>query len=120
MKKIITAILTISILGSCLPIGARAEIPQTVDESKTLALNVLERLPGAIKDVWQNQVLPMWWNMWAWTKGFWASSLGSKIKSLWEKIWGLTGQATPDVKGEFQKETEEMQQDLWERFKGLF
>jgi len=112
MKKIIIAMLMISILGSCLPAKTLAGVPQTAEESKILVTNILERLPGAIKDVWQNQALPIWWNMWLWSK--------PKIQSLWEKFWRLTGQQTPDVKGEFQKEKQEMQNDLWQRFKDLF
>ena len=111
----------INIFLTSFPLAVLAqEMPQTMGEAKDLGLNILERLPGAMKDVWQNQALPIWWNMWIWTKGFWASTLGSKVQGLWEKLWGLTGQKTPDVKEEFQKEKQEMQKDLWERFKGLF
>ena len=120
MKKVITIILIMSVLITVFPVGARAESPQTAEEAKTLGLDVLERLPGAIKDVWQNQALPIWWSMWVWTKGFWDSTLGSKVQSLWIKLWGMTGQGTPDIEGEFQKERQEMQKDFWERFKDLF
>ena len=120
MKRVITAILIMSVLATILPAQTLAEVPQTVEETETLGLNILERLPGALKDVWQNQALPLWWNMWVWTKGFWKNTLGSKVQSLWEKLWGLTGEAPPDVEGEFQKEKQEMQKDLWERFKALF
>lgn len=120
MKKAAALILITGILVSFLPMGAQAEIPQTPEESKVLFLKILEQLPGTVKDVWQNQALPLWWNMWTWTKSFWESTLGSKVESLWKKLWGLTGQETPDVRGEFEKETQEMQKDLWERFKELF
>jgi len=106
------------ILGLLTPALSLAQT--TTDEMGNLGFKILERLPGAIKDVWQNQALPIWQNTWAWTKGFWDSTLGSKVRSLGQKIWGLTGQETPDVKTEFQKEKKEMQNDLWERFKGLF
>lgn len=120
MKKVITAILIMSVLTTVFPPVTRAEVPQTVEEAKTLGLNILERLPNAIKDIWQNQALPLWWNMWVWTKGFWASTLGSKVQGLWEKLWGLSDQTPPDLKNEFRKEKQEMQKDLWERFKDLF
>lgn len=120
MKKYFAAILIINIVLASFPLTILAQaMPQTMEEAATFGMNILERLPNAIKDAWYNQALPLWWNMWVWTKGFWASTLGSKVQNLWEKLWGLTGQETPDIKGEFQKETQEMQQDLWERFKGL-
>ncbi len=121
MKKIITAILIASILASVVPAATlAAEPPQTLQETGTLGLSILKQLPDAIKEVWQNQALPLWWNMWVWTKTFWASTLGAKVEALWEKFWSLTGHAPPDLKNEFQKENQEMQKDLWERFKDLF
>ena len=57
--------------------------------------------------------------MWVWTKGFWESRLGYKVEILWQKFLGLLGKESPDIKGEFQKERQEMQKDLWERFKDL-
>ena len=121
MKKYFAAILIINIFLTSFPLTALAEeVPQTMEEAQSFGMNILERLPNAIKEVWSNQALPLWWNMWVWTKGFWDSTLGSKVQGLWEKLWGLTGQETPDIEGEFQKEKQEMQKDLWERFKELF
>ncbi len=123
MKKYLAAILITNIMLASFPLTALAqdqEMPQTVEETETFSMNILKRLPNAIKDAWYNQALPLWRKMWVWVKNLWASTLGSKVQSLWEKLWGLTGQETPDVKEEFQKEKQEMQQDLWERFKNLF
>ncbi|MFH1714279.1 MAG: hypothetical protein ABH831_01635 [Candidatus Nealsonbacteria bacterium] len=113
MKKYFAAILMINIALVSLPLTALAEeAPQTMEEAGTLGMNILERLPSAMKDVWFNQVLPLWQNMWVWAK--------PKVQNLWEKLLALTGKEMPDIKEEFQKEKDEMQQDLWERFKGLF
>ncbi|OGZ22347.1 MAG: hypothetical protein A2922_02765 [Candidatus Nealsonbacteria bacterium RIFCSPLOWO2_01_FULL_43_36] len=121
MKKIITIVLIINIALASFPLSALAqEAPQTMEEAKVFGLNLLERLPNAIKNVWQNQALPIWWNMWVWTKGFWERTLGGWVENIWQKLWRLTGKETPDVKNEFQKEKQEMQKDLWERFKELF
>ncbi|MEK7503384.1 MAG: hypothetical protein AAB577_00125 [Patescibacteria group bacterium] len=121
MKKYIAGILMINIVLASFPLAALAqEVPQTVGDAQALGLNILQRLPNAVRDIWQNQALPIWRSMWAWVKNLWDNTLGSKVQGLWEKLWGLTGQKTPDVKGEFQKEKQEMQKDLWERFKDLF
>jgi len=113
MKKYL-AVISIIILMTNLPliVLAQEEAPKTVGEAKNLGTGILERLPGTIKDIFYNQALPLWRKMWVWTE--------PKIQILWEKLWGFTGEKTPDVKVEFQKEKEEMQNDLWERFKALF
>ncbi|MFH1366044.1 MAG: hypothetical protein ABIG99_01500 [Patescibacteria group bacterium] len=113
MKKYFVTILIASIAIASFPLISLAqEAPQNMEEAKTFGKNILERLPGAMKDVWHNKALPIWGSMWNWAK--------PKVQSLLEKLWGLTNQDMPDVKEEFQKEKQEMQKDLWERFKALF
>lgn len=125
MKQYIAAILMINAVLIGFPISTLAEeapvqeTPQTIEEAETFGLAILERLPDAVRDIWYNQALPLWWNMWVWTKGFWDQTLGAKVEALWQKLWSLTGQETPNIQGEFRKETQEMQKDFWERFKDL-
>lgn len=98
------------------------EMPQTIEEAENVGKNILEQLPGAIKEVWHNQALPTFAKMWVWVKNVWENGLGAKVKILFGKIWSLTGEEPPDVEKigeEFQKEKQEMRQDLWERFKKL-
>lgn len=118
-KIIINSLLIIGLLAPTFSFAQNAEVPQTVEEAESLGLNILEKLPGAIKDIWQHQALPVWMNMWVWTKGFWQSTLGAKVENLWVKFLKLIGKEAPDIKGEFQKEQQEMKKDLWERFKDL-
>jgi len=95
------------------------QVPQTVDEAKSLSMKILSALPGATKKVWQEEAWPFILKMWDWARGFWDSYLGSKVTSLWQKFFKLLGKDTPDLKKEFQKEKEEMEQDFWQRFKEL-
>lgn len=107
------------IAGFVLPsfgLAQTTQPPQTMGEVQSLGLNILNRLPGAIKDVWQTQALPIWLNIWRLTKNLWESSLGAKVEFIWQKFLGLLGKESPDIKVEFQKESQEMQQDLWSRF----
>ncbi len=121
MKKYFAAVLLINIVLGSFPLAALAqEVTPTMGDAQTLGLNILQRLPSAVRDIWYNEALPIWRSMWAWFKNVWDSTLGGQVETLWQKLWGLTGQKTPDVKTEFQKEKTEMQKDLWERFKGLF
>ncbi len=125
MKKYIVSILIISIFVMGVPgqlAFAETEpqmAPQTMDEAKSFGLDVLSRLPEAAKDVWQNQALPIWMEMWGLFQGFWASTLGPIVEVWWEKLLGLLGKDTTDIKKEFEKEKKEMQKDIWDRFKNL-
>ena len=69
-------------------------LAQGVEETKDLGTKILTALPDVVKEVWQK--------MWAWAK--------PKIDSLWQ---------TSNIKEEFQKEKQEIKEDLWQRFKDL-
>ena len=125
MKKYIISILIISMFVLCIPgqfafaqTGVQTA-PETMDEAKSFGLDVLSRLPEAAKDVWQNQALPIWMEMWDLFRGFWASTLGPLVDVGWEKLLGLLGKDTTDIQKEFEKEKKEMQKDVWDRFKDL-
>lgn len=105
--------------GFCLAEEEPAQMPETVDEAKSWGINILKALPNAVGDVWQRQALPIWHNMWNWVKSTWNSSLGPIVESWWQKFLNLLGRETPELKEEFQKEKEEMQKDIWQRFKDL-
>jgi endo-1,4-beta-mannosidase len=104
-----------------------AQMPQTMEEAKSLGLKILERLPDAVKEIWQKEALPFWRKMWQEAQG----PLNTYIKPFFEKWWNkflsLLGKEVekrrpvlePVLEEELQKETKEMQKDLWERFKEL-
>lgn len=122
MKKQIAIILAAALLSGGLPLfpAFAQEAPQTLEEAESFGLEILSRLPDAMKDAWHNQALPTWLGMWNWVKGFWESTLGSKVENLWNKFLGFLGKDTQGIKKEFEKERKEMEKDIWERFKDLF
>ncbi len=92
-----------------------AAMPQTVGEAKDLMTTILAKLPEAVKRVWKEEALPLLRKMWGWARPV--------IEPWRNKLMGLLGKEVekrrPGLEQEFQKEKEEMQKDLWERFKDL-
>ncbi len=119
IKIIINCLLVLGLLTPTFGLAQVNQVPQNMDEAQGLGLNILNRLPEAIKNVWQNQALPIWLSMWDWTKNIWQSSLGAKAGNLWDRILDWVGLEKPDIQQEFQKERQETQQDLWDRFLDL-
>ena len=123
-KIIVNALL---ILGLSMPAFIMAQedasqAPETIEEAKSLGLKILGGLPEAIKDVWQNQALPLWIGMWDRARPY--------LEPWWQKFLGLWEKKKPDLEEEFQKEKQEMKEDLpktietskslWEKFKDLW
>src|SRR3989344_2644725 len=52
-----------------------AAMPRTIGEAKDFVLGVLSKLPEAVKNVWQEEALPIWQKMWEWFFGFWESTI---------------------------------------------
>lgn len=108
-------------IGLALPWAAAAQeqlgsAPQTVEEAKGFAMQVLSRLPEAIKRIWEGEALPVWRGMWDWFTGFWQNSIGPIVGPWLNKE---IKQRKPEIEQQFQEEKEEMQEDLWQRFKDL-
>ena len=98
IKNIIIILVFIGLVlpNFCLAQEGMFKMPQTIDEAKDLAGELLKALPGAVKKVWQEEAWPFFLKTWDW------------------------------VKQELQKETAEMKgdlpnvsQSLWQRFKDL-
>ncbi|MBI2626254.1 MAG: hypothetical protein HYW69_01515 [Candidatus Nealsonbacteria bacterium] len=119
-KSLYHTIIILSIVGLVLPNfilaqEAPAAAPQTLDEAGSFTLGILNRLPEAIKKVWNEEALPVWLKMWDWAK---------PVIDPWrQKFLGLLGKEVekrrPDIEKQFREERQEMQKDLWERFKDL-
>jgi len=107
----------LSLPGSLLAQGV--EQPKTMEEAESLGMKILTALPGAAKKVWQEEAMPFLLKMWNWAKGIWDTYIGYRVGNLWQKVLDLLGKEKPDLKEEFQKEKEEMEKDLWDRFKDL-
>lgn len=120
-NKLYRIIIILSIVGLILPNFSLAQeefsaaMPQTVGEAKDLMTTILAKLPEAVKGVWKEEALPLWQKMWEWARPV--------VEPWWNKLSGLLGKEVekrrPGLEQEFQKENEEMQRDLWEKFKEL-
>lgn len=97
--------------------------PETVEEAKELgekALEVGEReLPGIIEKIWEQEVLPIWRQMYNWF-----------LENIWVKVWPyaekeiekrkpLIGEEFEKEKKELKEEAPELGKSLWQRFKDL-
>jgi len=126
--------------------GPPIEAPKTVDEAKEMAekggQEIAKRMPDIIKRIWREQVIPIWQKMWDWFKNIWKRNIQPSFSNLWYLnlkpriqstihrvrgiIWQEVEEQKPLIKGEFEKEKEEMKEELpeaskslWQRFKEL-
>ena len=127
-EKILIAIIIVSLL-ICVSVAAQigsnnVQVPENMQQAGDFAQNVVNQgkkdLPGIIKNLWENSVLPIWKSMYNWADSYFLQ----KAKQL---ISNEIQFRKPIVKEEFQKSTEQMGQDIttttnseWERFKELF
>lgn len=112
---IIMAMLTLILPTFSLANHEGITAPQTLGEAKNFSIGILSKLPEAVKRVWKEEALPVWQKMWEWAK---------PVIDPWrQRFLGLLGREVekrrPDIEKQFQEEKEEMQNDLWERFKNL-
>lgn len=115
--KILIIVLIASSVFALLPLILRAQvkIPENFTEAKGRGIRVIEELPKAIKNIWQENVLPVWRKMADWFQ-----------VNIWSKIWKWGGKEAQTkteigrrktiISEEWRKEKEELGQDL-ERFK---
>jgi len=133
-KLIMTFAVCIMILQSFNYVRAETtgiEAPETVDEVKALGEKTLQvgekELPGIIKNIWKEDVLPIWQKMYNWFN----SRYGERIKSWIERIVKPEiEKRKPAVEEEFQKEKTELNEEvrqglpkiwhlIWEKIKEL-
>ncbi len=99
--------------------------PQTLDEAKGVAEQILLALPRAMQQVWNQEVLPLMNKMWVTAQGLWT-------KYVWWRIEPEINKRKALIPGELEKEKGELSQELqtelesqggfqglWERFKVL-
>ena len=87
-------------------------IPENLDQIKEIGTKIQENLYPEAKKVLEEEAMPLWGKMWAWTKN-----------TVWPWIESLI---KPRIEQEFEKEKEELKKEipklkesLWERFKGI-
>lgn len=126
MKKTITILILFGFLLPSFTFGQeqpQIKAPESMEEVKELGKKALEvgekELPGIIKRVWKEEVLPVWQKMWDWFKAnIWAR--------IWPKLEEEIEKRKPLLEEEFGKEKEELKEELpkvgkslWEKFKDL-
>jgi hypothetical protein len=102
--------------GFCLaaqPAPVDFEAPETFEQAQQLGEEALEigkkQLPDIIRDIWYNNVLPVWQNMYDWS-----------YTNIWLKIKNFLGSRVEEeietrkdiVEGEFEQEKEELKKEL--------
>ena len=142
MRIILLSILILTIALGAVPALAQEEAPpiqvqapETIEEAQEFGLQILQEIPGAVKEVWNTQALPLWTKMWSIAKDIWDTTVFSWVKGLWDQVLSFLGQEIekrqPLFEEEFEKEKEELKQELeqkipesgktlWGFLKGLF
>lgn len=104
-----------------------ADLPETPEDVKALGEKALEvgekEVPGMLKTMWQEQVLPVWQKMLGWFK----ANIWPKIYSWFERVIAPEiEKRKPLIEEELGKETEEVKEELpaigkslWEKFKEI-
>ena len=126
----------ILLLFIAMPVFAfAAEIPDTIDEaveeSREVGGKIFDKLPDAVGNLWNENVLPVWKNMLEGTISFWEKNIVSKFKNIWQIIRGKVEEKKPELERELEKEKQEIKEDLqkgaakaaknlFERFLDLF
>ncbi|MDP3995896.1 MAG: hypothetical protein Q8P74_01475 [bacterium] len=126
MKKTIAILILISLISPSLSL-AQTNAPQTMDEAKEIGEQALERagneLPGTIKQIWQNEIFPVWLNMWNWIKAKTWPLIESWITPEYEKrkqyLEENFDQEKEEIKEEIKTEVPKVTKSLWEKFKEL-
>jgi len=126
MKK--TIITFLLLLSAMTPAFAFAQdLPETPEEAQELLEMGIEEgkksIPGMVKDMWDNNVLPVWTKMYNW----FMDHIGSDIVAWFkEKIGPEIEERAPYIEEEFNKEKEEATEEiprlgksLWDRLKEI-
>ena len=133
--RIKNLIIILLIIGLILPSFSFAQtgLPESGEEAGQMAekglTTLLKDLPGALKQVWSEEAVPIWLGMWNKAKKP-LEALKTRINGVWDDIRLLFGleveKRKPAIQEEFQKEKQELKKEapkvgksLWQRFKEL-
>jgi hypothetical protein len=111
----------------------QAEIPENLEEAKNLGEKAVQVTKnqgwGIIKNIWNNQAMPIWKNMYDWAKDhIWDNFLGPKVKTVWSGALDVlkkeAEQRTPAAQEKFKQEKQQIKEEapvvgktLWEKIK---
>jgi len=77
-KKILIMSTFLVICGIILPsfcFGENVDMPSDLEEDKSFIITIIERLPQEMKNIWSDEIIPIWRKVW------------QKIKDIVLKIW---------------------------------
>ncbi|MCK4781468.1 hypothetical protein KAS79_00890 [Candidatus Parcubacteria bacterium] len=136
MSKLYKTMLILSMIGLILPCFGFAqpttteneplEAPGTLEQAKSLIIELIMAIPEGMNSAWQ-EAKEIWQNTWV---NWWGSYIKPNIIKIENWIKNLWQDTTPMIEQEFEKEKQEIKQDLgeqgekvkqgiWERFKQL-
>jgi|WetSurMetagenome_2_1015567.scaffolds.fasta_scaffold437376_1 hypothetical protein len=135
MKKII--LIFSIILASFSPLlivgQTQVRIPENFEDAKNLGEKTIQVVEnqgwGIIKNIWNNDALPIWKNMYNWTKEHvWNNFLGPKIKNIWSGAINIikdeAKQRTPAAQEKLKEEKQQIKEEipvvgktLWEKIR---
>ncbi|MFH1657285.1 MAG: hypothetical protein ABH919_02355 [bacterium] len=121
MKKLYKIIISLSILSAViLPIHSLAEAekpteaPETIEEAGSFMGNFVNKIPQAFGAAWE-KAKEIWAGTWV---KWWNESIKPWGEDVWREICRFFGQEVeerkPLIKEEFEKEKQEMKEDLAE------
>ncbi len=128
--SILTLALTISPVLSFAQISPEVKLPGNFEEIKDAGLRALGFIPEFLKGIWDG-FSGFCLKVWNFFKNIWNSYIFPFFDNLWQKTLGKEiRERKPVIKEEFQKEKQEMKEEikaglpgtfksLWERFKEL-
>jgi asparagine N-glycosylation enzyme membrane subunit Stt3 len=126
MKKIIIILIFIGLISPFFSFSQTTP-PGTLEEVKETGEKALEvgekELPGIIGQIWENEILPVWLNMWNWLKAktwskieVWITPEYEKRKQYFEEGFE---EEKEELKEELKTEVPKVSKSLWEKFKEL-
>lgn len=138
-KILYKSVLILSIIGLILPEISFAQtqivkLPENFEELKEMGLfflkTIKEKLLSNIEKIWKEEVIPVWQKMYEWSKNIWEKYIWPWLENIWYRILSIfmkeAEMRKPIFEEEFQKEKEELkeelpqvQKSLWERFREL-
>ena len=136
--------ISLFIIGIILPnfCFGQTEAPSTLEEAEDFIMNIIKLLPEAMKNVWQNQVLPFWhklaeaasnwleditsvfksWLKWLtdWLSDIWYGTIKPWINHILDWLRNLIHQKQPELEQEITGEIPETSKSLWQKIKDIF
>jgi len=90
--------------------------PETIKEAQQFGIQLLQGLPQAMRNVWNEEALPFFQKLWGWAMNVWDTQVFHRIEGQWQKVLSFFGQEIeerkPFIEEAFQREKEELKREL--------